>query len=326
VLGLTGLVGVSLPAKWWDADAWSKNDYLTAWEHDGWQTLGSSVFDVGTLLTGAGAVSKIGDAVRLGRGATLADAVADGSIDSLRGLTADELRAAVKGLSAADAEKLAAELAKPELDTSALSGLKLDDLTIHEPVPTPDPVTHADPATGAEPLPHAELRGPAASYPSGDAAHPGLPAHTPVQAGAHAGGVGEWVLRMRDGASAWAKYQAQIAGLDLPPGGGMLEYKVVGATRSVDFDGFALRGEPPVQVYLDAKDGYWKSFNPDASQTLRNGASTRFLEQAERQLSVVPDDAMVEWHFSNPVAAAEVRRLFQVNDVPIDVYYTPKVR
>jgi hypothetical protein len=149
VLGLTGLVGVSLPTKWWDADAWSKNDYFTAWEHDGWQTLGSSVFNVATIATGAGSASKVGDVVRLAKGeraATIGELLESGGINALRGNDAARLMKLMPGLDAADAARLESLLQVPKLDTEAVRGLGLGEQRVwtsyeiaHDPVHSAEP-------------------------------------------------------------------------------------------------------------------------------------------------------------------------------------------
>jgi hypothetical protein len=270
-------------------------------------------------------VAKIGDAVKLGRGASLADAVADGSIDSLRGLTADELRAAVKGLSAADAEKLAAELAKPELDTSALSSLHLDDLRSHP--STTD--LHGSDASAVEPatpsVPHAATPEHVAEYASKDPVRPGdWPPHA-VQAGQAGADGGQWThLLSRDQTKAWAEYQAQITGIDAPAGKGLMEYRVEGPARDVDFDGMTMRGQPPQQVFLEAKDGYASAFDGSQWDRLADIQRQKWLKEATAQLEALPDGAALEWHFSDPLAASEAERLFGSRALDVDVIYTPR--
>lgn len=53
------------------------------------------------------------------------------------------------------------------------------------------------------------------------------------------------------------------------------------------------------------------------------GAS--LIQQAERQLRVLPGDAVLEWHVSNPHGAAAIERLLVDNNITdITVIYTPR--
>ena len=140
---VAGFVGLTLPQKWWDPKAYKADQVFKNWTENPGGAAGTSVANIASFfIPGAGeakAAGIAGDAAKVAEGTRVADMLADGSIGTLRGLSADALKATIKGLSDADAAKLAAELAKPELDAGALSGLKLDDLTIHEP-PAPHDV------------------------------------------------------------------------------------------------------------------------------------------------------------------------------------------
>lgn len=136
-----GLVGLTLPAKWWDPKAYDGFNPAQNWVDNPGGTLGTSAATIASFfIPGAGearGAGIAGDAAKVAEGARVGDLLADGSIASLRGLSADALKATIRGISDADAAKLASELAKPELDAGALSALKLDDLTIHEPPAPP---------------------------------------------------------------------------------------------------------------------------------------------------------------------------------------------
>jgi hypothetical protein len=153
--------------------------------------------------------------------------------------------------------------------------------------------------------------------------------------GDHDGGPGRWDIVWR-GPKGRA-YQGQIGGLRAA-NGRILEYRLdytpenPNGLKYVLFDGHTWRGQPPVEIYLEAKDGYgWAIL--DGSQTLRDEFLARFIAQAARQLRAMEDngvsDARLEWHFSDPEVADIVRRAFAAADeldgANIDVFYTPRV-
>lgn len=145
---VAGLVGLTLPTRWWDPKAYKADQVFKNWTENPGGAAGSSVANIGSFfIPGAGEArgvgvaadaAKAGDAAKALDGARLGDAIADGSVSSLKGLSADALRSTISGLSEADAAKLASELAKPELDTAGLGSLHLDDLQIHGPATPSD--------------------------------------------------------------------------------------------------------------------------------------------------------------------------------------------
>jgi hypothetical protein len=101
----------------------------------------------------------------------------------------------------------------------------------------------------------------------------------------------------------------------------------------VNFDGHTWRGQPPVEVYLEAKDGYqW--ILPPGSSKISDSIFGRFTDQALRQWEAMKQngavDARLEWHFSDPDVAQAVRDAFSDNnafrEINIAIYYTPKVK
>lgn len=91
---------------------------------------------------------------------------------------------------------------------------------------------------------------------------------------------------------------------------------------AVDYDGHDIRrGE---EVFLEAKDGMrGLAFQPDNDYWMRR--AERALDQATRQLAAMPEEAILEWHVSDPYGAAAVRDLFAANGLyEVTVIYTPR--
>ena len=121
-------------------------------------------------------------------------------------------------------------------------------------------------------------------------------------------------------------YQAQISGLEVLPDGRQPEYVVPSDNPggSVKFDGHTMRGDPPVEVFLEAKDGYSilgeAPFHPKAQNMMDS-----IRAQVDRQLNALPEGAVLEWHVSDPIGAAAIQKIFDdlmLEDV--QVFYTPK--
>lgn len=75
---------------------------------------------------------------------------------------------------------------------------------------------------------------------------------------------------------------------------------------------------------LEAKDGYAGLHFAEHTDRFRE-ISASLIQQAERQLRVLPGDAVLEWHVSNPHGAAAIERLLVDNNITdITVIYTPR--
>jgi hypothetical protein len=80
-----------------------------------------------------------------------------------------------------------------------------------------------------------------------------------------------------------------------------------------------------VEVLLEVKDGYsilhWASESPRALSH-----AERIVEQIDRQLDILPDGAILEWHVTDPWGAAAIRRILLENQiVDVNVIYTPRL-
>ncbi len=82
-------------------------------------------------------------------------------------------------------------------------------------------------------------------------------------------------------------------------------------------------GQPPTPVYLDAKHGY-DLFGEPGVPFLRRRQLEEFRAEVKRQANAIPEGSVLEWHFSDPDAAARVEEFFEdqgINNVV--VYHTP---
>ena len=182
------------------------------------------------------------------------------------------------------------------------------------PIDDPDPVRF-DPTAGHR-------------YESGDAHYPGAPEpHTPPEtyrAGGHEPGV-EYKTRssgVKD--EGWRAYQEQISGLKPTADGRIPEITVpdpVTPERTVSFDGRTHRGDPPQEVYLEAKRGYEILDRAPYSQRAE-GMRHNLLEELRRQMRVLPKGAELEWHVSTARGATTIRNIVDeyelINDVNFD--------
>ncbi|RWZ68316.1 hypothetical protein ELQ92_03605 [Labedella populi] len=164
------------------------------------------------------------------------------------------------------------------------------------------------------------------AYASGDSRFPGT--HPPVTptAGTSGGGSGEWhTTPNRHQFGDWPEYQEQISGSLRDQNGTIVEYRIwsEGHERFVEFDGHTLRGDPPVEVFLESKHGY--AHVADQDSFLARIDSPKFVTELRAQLDALPDGARLEWHFSDFDVAAAVREYFSDRRIRgVDVVFTPK--
>ena len=121
-------------------------------------------------------------------------------------------------------------------------------------------------------------------------------------------------------------YQEQISGIERLADGRIAEYNQLDLDtgKPVSFDGHTHRGHPPVEVFLEAKDGYAQLHYRPEGDWSKNVARS-LLRQARRQTRALPDGAILEWHVSDPHGAQAIDALFRRNDIEdISVIYTPK--
>ncbi|WP_068477240.1 hypothetical protein [Pseudoclavibacter helvolus] len=122
------------------------------------------------------------------------------------------------------------------------------------------------------------------------------------------------------------EYQSQISGWGVLPDGTQPEYLMPADTPSgvVKFDGHTVRGDPPVEVFLEAKDGY-EVLGTAPGIEMSKDMTTKIKNQVKNQLDVLPEGAVLEWHVSDPYGAAAIQAMFSKLELPVQVYYTPKV-
>lgn len=124
----------------------------------------------------------------------------------------------------------------------------------------------------------------------------------------------------------WMDYQQQISGTRSPSPGVLAEYRVPkpgGGT--VDFDGHTWRGDPPQEVFLEAKHGHAQlSTYPESKWSVDKAEA--LVKEAKGQVKALPPGAKLEWHVSDPVGAAAIKELLKDSDLSsIDVLFTPKI-
>ncbi|WP_420111728.1 hypothetical protein [Pseudactinotalea sp.] len=181
--------------------------------------------------------------------------------------------------------------------------------------PRPIPADTFDPGNGSR-------------YASGDPHLPGdhPPGRVPPATTQH--GSGDTGIVHLNRGDRGMDYQLQISGYSRTPDGRIPEYQYVDPEtgESVDFDGHTTRGRPPQEVFLDGKDGY-EVLGRAPEIPMSQGMRTNLLAEADRQLRVLPEDAVLEWHVSDPVGASAIRKLLADNGITADditVIYTPK--
>lgn len=157
------------------------------------------------------------------------------------------------------------------------------------------------------------------TYTSTNSAFPGdYPPYTPP----NKNGI-EYINRTKE-YTEWVQYQEQISGWKVTDDGKIPEYVVpIPGKKPVEFDGHTMRGEPPVEIFLEAKHRqqpllyYAEYFSSQASQV-------KFLNQVRRQLSVLPKNAELEWHISSKQGAQAISLLFiKAKIYSVKVVYTP---
>lgn len=162
-------------------------------------------------------------------------------------------------------------------------------------------------------------------YNSGDPYHPGgWPPSTPEPTWAKGDTTPGWEHMNRGPEKPWMPYQEQITGIERTPAGRIPEYVLIdpdtGALVRMD-SGPIMRGDQ--EMFLDAKREYAPLFkHPDAPwfANIREG----LVEEAERQLSALPDGSILEWHVANPQSAAIMRDLLESRGFDVHVVYTPQ--
>ncbi len=170
------------------------------------------------------------------------------------------------------------------------------------------------------------------TYSSGDGLAPGDPhPHTPPETHNRATGTPgvEHVNRGNTNGAEnpkienWLKYQEQITGWKRNNKGEMPEYTLYDSNgKPVRIDGRTWRGHPPQEVYLDAKRGYQRVYYDPASS---KGIKDNLIDEADRQLGVLPPGAKLEWHISTREGADAIAKiLFGEGIYGIDVIYTPE--
>ena len=170
------------------------------------------------------------------------------------------------------------------------------------------------------------------TYSSGDGLAPGDPhPHTPPETHNRATGTPgvEHVNRGNTNGKEnpkienWLKYQEQITGWKRNNKGEMPEYTLYDSNgKPVRIDGRTWRGHPPQEVYLDAKRGYQRVYYDPASS---KGIKDNLIDEADRQLGVLPPGAKLEWHISSREGADAIAKiLFGEGIYGIDVIYTPE--
>jgi hypothetical protein len=159
-----------------------------------------------------------------------------------------------------------------------------------------------------------------------DPERPGYDQPTHPDIGDADNGNGEWKDKtFKKGLPWWARYQEQISGA---VGGSnkLSEYSVPRPQGpALDFDGHAWRGDPPKEVFLEAKAGYGYLADPKDT-SLKSMVDNSLLTKAERQLDAIRDSGSsgrLEYHFSNKGAADHVRELFKAEGLKVTVFYTP---
>ena len=174
------------------------------------------------------------------------------------------------------------------------------------------------------------------TYSSGDGLAPGDPhPHTPPETHNRATGTPgvEHVNRGNTNGAEnpkienWLKYQEQITGWKRNNKGEMPEYTLYDSNgEPVRIDGRTWRGHPPQEVYLDAKRGYQiLHHNPTHEKAV--GIKGNLIDEANRQLGVLPPGAKLEWHISSREAADAISRILAKEKIyGVDVIYTPERR
>jgi hypothetical protein len=139
------------------------------------------------------------------------------------------------------------------------------------------------------------------------------------------GGAGQWVHVQSRGSG--AAYQEHVTGILRNPDGSTTEYRMPydnpksGGHPYVDFDGHVWRGQPPQEVFQEAKDGY--PYVADPESFIGQAALAQMDQEATGQLAALRQsspNAKLEWYFSSQEAADFMNEHFE--NVGIDVFCT----
>ena len=154
---------------------------------------------------------------------------------------------------------------------------------------------------------------------------PGFENSTVPRLGDADGGPGVWDTSARAGDSSGMAYQQFVTGVapDVVTGR-MPEYFTPRPEgRPVEFDGHLWRGQPPHEVFLEAKGGYEKiMFEPWYKGGLK-GQMRDWLAAAQRQREAMPPGASLEWHFAEQRVADLMRDAVAGAKLNVDVFFTP---
>ena len=142
-------------------------------------------------------------------------------------------------------------------------------------------------------------------YDSNLAKYPGdYPPHTPPNEN------GIKYQNRSDKDTKWKQYQEQISGWNRTADGKIPEYVVPRTEgRDVAFDGHTVRGMPPTEIFLEAKHSH-KGLLYYAEKNWSQKAQDNIIAQVERQLSVLPKNAQLEWHVSSKEGTQAINLLF----------------
>lgn len=77
-------------------------------------------------------------------------------------------------------------------------------------------------------------------------------------------------------------------------------------SKAAFLGGRVLRGEPPQEVFLEAKRGY-EILERYPNSLRAEGIRENLSKEAIRQLRILPDDAKLEWHVSTERGATAIR-------------------
>ncbi|WP_371203439.1 hypothetical protein [Microbacterium sp. BWT-B31] len=169
----------------------------------------------------------------------------------------------------------------------------------------------------------------AGDYTSGDVHYPGdYPPHTPDTTYVNGNDESGWAPVNRGEDRPWMGAQEQISGILRDENGHLLEWHQVDREtgKVVEFDGHTWRGDPPLtEIFLEVKDGhsplYWAPDSP-----ISVSRAERIVTQMRQQLESLPDNAVLEWHVTDPHGAVAIRQIMLRAEIyDVEVVYTPTV-
>lgn len=167
----------------------------------------------------------------------------------------------------------------------------------------------------------------AQTYASGDVRLPGWETPWSPENTFTPGSGGEgWYAEARQVEKPAFQYQIQVSGI-LPDANGMLPeyYRTTPDGREISYDGMVMRDDIP--VHQEMKNGWDDlAFRPDSPEVARTLSA--WTRQAARQVAALPPGGVLEWHLSNPHAAAALRDAFSQPHLCLEdvvVLYTPRL-